>query len=101
LTYVRLNIPQLARLGLFSRSTQGCRSEVFSLHRIRFAFGQGCDCFGYVDSMLKQFDFQSSFLAQLAMAIWPCLGLHRGSGQPLSLKLIRFRIHPLSARHLP
>jgi hypothetical protein len=46
--YIRLNIPQLARLGLFSRSTQGCGSEVLSLHNIRFTFGKGCDCASYV-----------------------------------------------------
>jgi hypothetical protein len=42
--YIRLNIPQLVRLGLFSRSTQGWVWKFLSLHHIRFAFGQGCDC---------------------------------------------------------
>jgi hypothetical protein len=48
--YVTLNIPQLAHLGLFSRSTQGRGLAGFvSTQRARFAFGKGCDCSNYVN----------------------------------------------------
>ena len=46
---IKLNIPQLARLGLFSRSTKNVVAGVFS-HNTQFAFGQGCDQPGYVNA---------------------------------------------------
>jgi hypothetical protein len=43
-----LNIPQLAHLGLFSRSTQGSRRRSFT-HGFQLAFGKGCDRSSYVN----------------------------------------------------
>jgi hypothetical protein len=37
--------------------------KLFHFYSFRFAFGHGCDCHGYADFMLKQFNFQSSLLA--------------------------------------
>ncbi len=46
---IKLNIPQHARLGLFSRSTQGLGCvDAISIQRAQFAFGQGCDHASYV-----------------------------------------------------
>ena len=66
--YLRLNIPQLARLGLFSRLTQGCCSESVSTHNIQFAFGHGGDQPGYVHLTLKSFYFPSTLLVDASLA---------------------------------
>ncbi len=56
---LKLNIPQLARLGLLSRSNPRARFGGFiSFQRVQFAFGQGCDPSSYVEHRMLKRDLQ-------------------------------------------